>query len=247
MSESAPQTMPLSQPVGAPLPQAASPPVAPQPPSDVADAETQDRQEASLPWQPPQTRDQYDRMVRQTLARQKQQLEPTIREQVLAEVKPQLDEYTAYKESQKTELEKLTGQLTSLTTENLTLAQRVAAADRLDMIYGVLAQRQERLPTKFWPLVEGKTAEEVAASIDSLMADARALAGMPINGTPPPAPAAEVGLGSAASPPATLQPRPAEPVNLEEAAARLDAIRRGDPEAIAANIKKHLPQVGPRR
>ncbi len=254
MPETAPQTQPIGAPVNVNDPlrvnaiTVPSTGVAPQPPSDLADAETQERQDASLPWQPPQTRDQYDRMVRQTLARQKQQLEPSIREQVALEFKPQLDELTVIKESQKTEFERLTGQVTQLTTEKLTLAEKAAAADRKDMIYAVLSDRAERLPTKFWPLIEGSKPEEVAASIDSLMADAKALAGGSAAAQPLGAPLnTDVGLGSPASPPATLQPRPPAPINLEEASARLDAIRRGDPDAVAANIKEHLPQVGPRR
>ena len=243
MPESAPQT----QPIGAPIVQSPPEAAAPQLQSDAVDAETPERQEASASWSPPETRDQYDRMVRQSLLKQKQQLEPQLRESVLAEVQPQLDELTQIKDSQKTEFEKLTGKLETLSTENMTLAEKAAAADRKDLIYAVLADREQRLPTKFWPLIEGTTPEEVTASIDSLMEDAKGLAGVPVNGSVAPEGAPqEVGLGSPASPPANPQPRPAQPQSLEERAARLDAMRRGDPEAVAANIKQHLPQVGPR-
>ena len=202
----------------------------------------------SIAFVPITTQEDFDVAVRDRIRRSREQLEPQVRQATLAEVQPQLDEYAALKEAQKTEFERLAGQVTQLTTENLTLAQRAAAADRLDMIYAVLAERQERLPMKFWPLVEGSSGEEVAASIDSLMADAKALVGPPGNGQPAGAPPpAEIGLGSPASPPAIPQARPAAPRTLEQRAAQLDAIRRGDPDAVAANIKQHLPQVGPQR
>jgi len=223
------------------LPSTVGVPAPAQPQSEAQTAED------GVPFHPITSLDQLDRIINVRLKKQREQLEPAIKQQALAEVQPQLDEYAVYKQSQMGELEKLTSQLTNLTTENLTLAEKTAAAERKDLIYTVLSERAERLPTKFWPLIEGKSQEEIAASIDSLMADARALAGAPTNGVPPVAPNPEVALGSPASPPAIPQARPGVPVSIEEAQARLDRIRRGDPEAVAENMKQHLPQVGPIR
>jgi hypothetical protein len=198
-----------------------------------------------MAFHPITTQEQLDRVTNDRLKRQRAQLEPQVRQAVLAEFQPQFEELKQIKQSQMGDVERLTTQMTDLATANLELQAKALAADRKDMIFAVLADGGQPLPVEFWPLIEGGTPEEVAASIEHVMQTVRRVAGAGQSaGAPAPIAPAEAGLGSPASPPAQPQARQAAPVDLEAAQARIDAIRRGDRQAVAANIKEHLPQVG---
>ncbi len=256
MSSAPPNPQPQAAPdAGAPVgsgPAGVGTPAAPQtaPPGQApSGAETP---AASALFHPITTQEQLDIVTNDRLKRQKAQLEPQLRQAVLAEVQPQLDELKQLKQSQMGDMERLTTQLTDLATANLDLQAKALAADRKDMIYAAVANSRQPLPVDFWPLIEGNTVQEVEASIERVRATARALVAAPGEpgdapqqpGGAPPATPAVVGLGSPASPPAAPQPPRVAPQDAEAARARLDAIRRGDKAAVAANIKEHLPQIG---
>jgi len=189
-------------------------------------------------WHPPTSKESYERMVSESLGRQRSQLrreaddrEATVR----SELQPQLDELQAIRDAEKTEIQRLTDDTAAkdaALAEALTLAERY---ERQALILGVVAETGQKIDPRFFPLIEGGTKEEVAESVSALVDGMKAMAGVE---------AVDPTTGSIASPPAVPQARDAAPQAEVDALARIERLRNGDPDQVKANREKYFSPVG---